>query len=346
VYCFVGLQGAVISPKTRSQPLTIEEELKKLELKKSKLESKLKLKTTPTSSDIETASVFSETHTIKHSLKTDSETESTKSDPVSNNHRLKSGLGRGFSLGQTLREWKGKSKTELTKDTESSVKRDVNNSSKMVPGKSNSVNSYSGPADHQDSHMLSFVHRHQKPKSGGEDQPQMFTGKRQGSSHSVCSGDSVLSTPSIKSIGSPVNGMLGRLMNSLVVHPSPSSLHPPTSTSQPSVSDSELTKSFPVSSASLQSVHAEGYSSESVQKDIRTFTPSFLQKSQASVAKPSSVNTSPVAMQEKETQEVPKRMVARENSSSHHIELSEDSQAATSSIHTTLDTKQSKLKDL
>lgn len=331
VYCVVGLHGAVTSHKTRSQPLKMEEELKKLQLRKSKLE----FKTTPTSSDIETASVFSETHMRKHSPRTDSEAESTKSDSVSNNHIPKAGLGRGFSLGQTLREWKGRSKT--TKDTESFVKRDVNNSSKMATGKNNSAFSHSTPTDYQDSHMLSFVHRHQKPKSGSEEQLPMFTGKRQGSS-----GDSALSTPSNKSIGSPMNGMLGKLMNSLIVH-SPTSSHP-------SVSDSELLKSAPLSSASHPSVHTEGYSSESVQKNIRTFTPSSLQKCQASVAKSSSINTSSESMHSNKTLEVPKRMIVKseihEKSSSHCEEFDENLQGATSSVHNTLNTKQPEMKDL
>ncbi|XP_061163126.1 putative ATP-dependent RNA helicase TDRD12 isoform X2 [Saccostrea echinata] len=275
--------------KTRSQPLTIEGELNRLELKKSKLKSK----TTPSSSDID--SVISGPQTTAQG--TDS--ESSKSGSVLESRR--SGLGRGFSLGQTLREWKGKSKTENSKDTESLVRKDSNSSGKTTTGRNNGSSSQSLPADPEDSHMLSFVHRHQKPRSTTEQKFKMSIGRKQGSSQSLSSGEgSVMSAPSIKSLHTPMNGMLGRLMSSLIAAQ-------PSTTPQPSVSDSELLKSNP-SNAIHRSVHTEGSSSESVQKNIRTFTPSSLQKLQQSVEEPPFVNTSSVSMDCNKNFQVPKRI--------------------------------------
>ncbi|XP_062611954.1 uncharacterized protein LOC134273751 isoform X2 [Saccostrea cucullata] len=293
------VQNVITPPNNtnRSQPLTIEAELNRLQLKKSKVKSKM----TPTSSDSEAASVISEPQTTSPAHRTDS--ESSKSGSTLENPRP--GLGRGFSLGQTLREWKGKSKTESSKDTESSVRKDSNSSGKMSAGRNSGGSSNSVSTEPQDSHMLSFVHRHQKPRSTTEQKFKMAIGRKQGSSQSLSSGEgSVMSAPSIKSLHTPMNGMLGRLMSSLIAQPSTNPR--PSANPQPSVSDSELLKSTP-SNDVHRSVHTEGSSSESVQKNLRTFTPSSLQKLQQSAEEPPFVNTSSDSMNCNKNVTVPNR---------------------------------------
>ncbi|XP_078337026.1 uncharacterized protein LOC111136315 isoform X2 [Crassostrea virginica] len=256
------IQKAMTSPgsTTRSQPLTIEDELRKLQLKKSKIISK----TTPTSSDNETLSVFSAaSQMLVKPPKTDSsETDSVRSGIISDSFSVVSGRGRGFVIKQNKLESVGRSTCQ--RDTESLVRRESDNASQISIGRQSS--SHSMPTRTRDSQMLSSMQRHKNPESDCEHVSGISMRKRQGSSLSSSSGDgSVLSA----SLRSPMNGMLGRLMNSLVTK-SPV-------VTQPSVSDSELLKSVPTS-FNKKPLHTDGSSGESIQKNIRNYTPAFLQK--------------------------------------------------------------------
>ena len=245
---------------TRSQPLTIEDELRKLQLKKSKIISK----TTPTSSDNETLSVFSAaSQMLVKPLKTDSsETDSVRSGIISDSFSVVSGRGRGFVIKQNKLESVGRSRCQ--RDTESLVRRESDNASQISIGRQSSCHSL--PTRTRDSQTLSSMQRHKNPESDCERVSGISMRKRQGSSLSSSSGDgSVLSV----SLRSPMNGMLGRLMNSLVTK-SPV-------VTQPNVSDSELLKSVPTS-LNKKPLHTDGSSGESIQKNIRNYTPAFLQK--------------------------------------------------------------------
>lgn len=244
---------------TRSQPLTIEDELRKLQLKKSKIKSK----TTPTSSDNETLSVFSASQILVKPPKTDSsETDSVRSGVISDSFSVVSGRGRGFVLGQNKHKSVGRSTCQ--RDTQSLVRRESDNASQISIGRQSS--SHSMLTRTRDSPILSSMQRHKNPEPDCEHVSEISIRKRQGSSLSSSSGDgSVLSA----SLRSPMNGMLGRLMNSLVTK-SPV-------VTQPSVSDSELLKSVPTSFIK-KPLHTDGSSGESIQKNIRNYTPAFLQK--------------------------------------------------------------------
>uniref|UniRef100_A0A8W8K9B9 RNA helicase n=1 Tax=Magallana gigas TaxID=29159 RepID=A0A8W8K9B9_MAGGI len=281
------IQRAAISPgnSTRSQPLTIEEELRNLQLKKSKVKSR----NTPTSSDNETMSLLSQSVSQRAARRTDSETDSVRSGVFSDVRSVVSGRGRGLPPGHNLQI--GRNKTETLRGPELFVHRSSDTSSLSSSGRVGSTQVMQ--ISKGDSPTLSLVHDHQKPETDSEQNLHTSMGKRQGSLLSLSSGDgSVLSA----SLRSPMNGMLGRLMNSLVT-PSPS-------VSQPSVSDSELLNSQPPS-ANYRPHHTDGSSAESVQRNIRTYTPSSLQRQQPSVDEYLSANIPPGSTQNPDSHKVP-----------------------------------------
>lgn len=180
---------------------------------------------------------------------------------------------------------------ETLRDPEAFVHRGSDTSSLSSSGRVRSTQSMQ--PNKGNSPTLSLVHGYQKPETDSEQNLPTSMGKRQGSLLSLSSGDgSVLSA----SLRSPMNGMLGRLMNSLVT--------PPPSVSQPSVSDSELLNSQPLS-ANYRSHHTDGSSAESVQRNIRTYTPSSLQRQQPSVDEYLSANIPSGSMQNRDNHEVP-----------------------------------------
>lgn len=287
MYYIEDIQRAAISPgnSTRSQPLTIEEELRNLQLKKSKVKSR----NTPTSSDNETMSLLSQSVSQRAARRTDSETDSVRSGVFSDVRSVVSGRGRGLPPGQNLQI--GRNKTETLRGPEPFVHRSSDTSSLSSSGRVGSTQVMQ--TSKGDSSTLSLVHDHQKPETDSEQNLHTSMGKRQGSLLSLSSGDgSVLSA----SLRSPMNGMLGRLMNSLVT--------PPPSVSQPSVSDSELLNSQPPS-ANYRPHHTDGSSAESVQRNIRTYTPSSLQRQQPSVDEYLSANIPSGSTQNPDSHKVP-----------------------------------------